>query len=143
MAYSQTNSRNIKIFRDSISKGIRIQQKNKQIKNANARIHRFPGTTSHQLLHYLNVNLDKYKDTVVINFGINDILNSTSNVNGLLSNTKDMMKNCRNVGVKYIFVSGLVYTKRIIIEFLDKVYLKLVNLSKEMQVYFIGNRNIT
>ena len=143
MAYSQTNSRNIKTFRDSISKGIRIQQKNKQIKNANARIHRFPGTTSHQLLCYLNVNLDKYKDTVVINFGINDILNSTSNVNGLLSNTKDMMKNCRNVGVKYIFVSGLVYTNRIIIDFLDKVYLKLVNLSKEMQVYFIGNRNIT
>ena len=40
---SQTSSRNIKIFSDSISKGIRIKQMNKQIKNGNARIHSFPG----------------------------------------------------------------------------------------------------
>ena len=116
---------------------------NKQIKNGNARIHSFLRATSHQLLHYLDVNLDKYKETVVINIGINDLLNSASNSNGLLSNTKDMMKDCRNVAVKYFFVSGLAYTKRIVIEFLDNIHLKLVNLSKDMQVYFIGNRNIT
>ena len=140
---SQTNSRNIKIFSDSIPKGIRIKQMNQQIKNGNARIHSFPGATSHQLLHYLDVNLDKYTDTVVIHIGINDILNSASNVNGLLSNTKHMIKKCRNFGVKYIFISGLVYTKRIITEFLEDVHLKLVNVCKEMQVYFIDNRNIT
>ena len=89
---SQTNSRNIKIFSDSIPKGIRIKQMNQQIKNGNARIHSFPGATSHQLLHYLDVNIDKYTDTVVIHIGINDILNSASNVNGLLSNIKDMIK---------------------------------------------------
>ena len=49
--------------------------------------------------HYLDVNL-----------GINDILNSVSNVNGLLSNVIDIIKKCRNFGVKYIFVSSLVYT---------------------------------
>ena len=53
-----------------------------------------------------------------------------------------MIKKCRNFGVKYIFVSGLVYTKRIITEFLEDVNLKLVNVCKEMQVYFIDNRNI-
>ena len=94
---------------------------NHQIKNGNARIHSFPGATSHQLLHYLDVNLDKYTDTVVNHIGINDILNSASNVNGLLSNIKDMIKKCRNFGVKYIFVSGLVYTKRIITELLEDV----------------------
>ena len=57
---SQTNSRNIKIFSDSIPKGIQIKQMNQQIKNGNARIHSFPGATSHQLLHYLDVNLHKY-----------------------------------------------------------------------------------
>ena len=75
---------------------------NQQIKNGNARIHSFPGATSHQLLHYLDVNLDKYTGTVVIHIGINDILNSASNVNGLLSNIKHMIKKCRNFGVKYI-----------------------------------------
>ena len=105
---------------------------NQQIKNGNARIHSFPGATSHQLLHYLDVNLDKYTDTVVIHIGINDILNSASNVNGLLSNIKDMIKKCRNFGVKYILISGLVYTKRVITEFLEDVHLKLVNVCKEM-----------
>ena len=143
LANSQTNSHNIKIFSDSIPKGIRIKQMNKRIRNGNARIHSFPGATSHQLLHYLDVHLDKYTDTVVIHIGINDILNSASNVNGLLSNIKDMIKKCRNFGVKHIFISGFVYTKRIIIEFLEDVHLKFVNVCKEMQVSFIDNRNIT
>ena len=30
-----------------------------------------------------------------------------------------MIQKCRNFGVKYIFVSGLVYTKRIITEVLE------------------------
>ena len=101
---SQANSGNIKIFSDDIPKGIRIKQMNQQIQNGNARIHSFPGATSHQLLDYLDVNLDKYTDTVVIHIGINDILNSASNVNELLSNIKDMIKKCRNFGVKYIFI---------------------------------------
>ena len=116
---------------------------NQQIRNGNACIHSFPGATSHQLLHYLDVSLDKYTDTVVIHIGINDILNSASSVNVLLSNIKDMIKKCRNFGVKHIFISGLVYTKRIIIEFLENVLLKLVNVCKEMQVSFIDSRNVT
>ena len=66
---------------------------NQQIKNGIARIHSFLGATSHQLLYHLNVNLDKYTDTVVIHIGINDILNLASNVNGLLSKIKNMIKN--------------------------------------------------
>ena len=56
---------------------------------------------------------------------------------------KDMIKKCRNFGVKYTFASGLVYKKRIVTEFLEDIHLKLVNTCKEMQVYFIDNRNIT
>ena len=126
---SQTNSHNIKTFSDRIPKGIRIKQMNQQIRIGNACKHSFPGATSHQLLHYLDVSLDKYTISV-------------SNVNGLLSNIKDMIKKCRNFGVKHIFISGLVYTKRIIIEFLEDVHLKFVNVCKEMQVSFIHNRNI-
>ena len=49
---------------------------NQLIKNGNARIHSFPGANSHPLVHYLDINLDKYTDTVVIHIGIIDILNS-------------------------------------------------------------------
>ena len=58
-------------------------------------------------------------------------------------NIKDMIKKFCHSCVKYIFVSGLVYTKRITTEFLEDVHLKLVNVCKEMHVYFIDNRNIT
>ena len=88
----------------------------------------------------MDVNLDKYTEAVVIPIGINDTLNSASNVDGLLSDIKDIKK-C-NFGVKYIFVSGLVYTKRIITE-LEDVHLKLVNVCKEIQLYFIDNVSIT
>ena len=45
---------------------------NQQIKNGNGRIHSFPGAISHKLLYYLDVNLDKYTEAVVIPIGIND-----------------------------------------------------------------------
>ena len=66
MANSQTNCHKIKIFSVSIPKGIRIKQINQQIKNGNAFIASFSGATSHSLVHYLDVNLNKYTDKVVI-----------------------------------------------------------------------------
>ena len=106
----------------------------------NARIHSFPGATSHQLLHYFDVNLDKHTNIIVTHIEINDIkLNSASNVNELLSSIKDI-KRCLNFGVKYIILSGLVYTKRKITECLEDFHLKLVNVRKEMKV---DKRNIT
>ena len=51
---------------------LRIKQMNQQIKNGNGRIHSFPGAISHKLLYYLDVNLDKYTEAVVIPIGIND-----------------------------------------------------------------------
>ena len=50
---------------------------------------------------------------------------------------KYIIKKSVNFDVKYMFVSGLFYTKRIITEFLEEVHLKSVNVYKEMQVYFI------
>ena len=93
----------------SIPKGIRIKQINQQIKNGNARIHSFPGATSHQLLYYLDVNLDKYTGTVVIHIGITNTLNSASNVNGLLlSNINDIIKKCRNFEILTISSKNVV-----------------------------------
>ena len=99
----KSDVRNIKIFCDSIPKGIRIKELNHRIINGNARLHSFPEATSKQLLHYLDANLNNSRDTVQIHIGINDILNSISNVNRLLLNIKDIAKKCRNFGVKNIF----------------------------------------
>ena len=53
----------------------------------------FPGGSSHQMLHYLDVHLeDREINTVVIHFGINDILrdSSQSSIDGILQNIKNM-----------------------------------------------------
>ena len=115
---------------------------NQQIKNGNARIYSFPGATISSIRHYLDVILDKYADTVVIHIGINYILNSASNVNGLYFQTYKISSKNVVILVLNIFLY-LVYMKRIITEFLEDIHLKLVNVCKEMQVYFIDNRNIT
>ena len=139
---SKSDGRNMKIFYDNIPKGIRIKELNQHINNGNARLHSFPGATSKQLLHYLDVNPDNSTDTVLIHIAINDILNSISNVNRLLLNIKDMVKKCRSFGVKNIFVSGPVYTERIKMEILEDLHKKLVSVCKEIQVHFIDNINI-
>ena len=64
------NSQNIRIFYDSITKGIIMKQFNQFVKTGNARIHSFPGATSRQLLHYLDVNLDSTTDTAILHIGI-------------------------------------------------------------------------
>ena len=61
---------------------------NKALKNGKAKRLSFPGTTSKQLLQYLDINLKMYTpQTVLIHAGINDVLNdkSQSNTENLLS----------------------------------------------------------
>ena len=53
----KSGGRNIKVFCDGIPKGIRIKELKERINNGNARLHSFPGATSEQLLHYLDVTL--------------------------------------------------------------------------------------
>ena len=81
-------SENIRIFSDSIAKGIKIKQFNHFVKTGDARIHSFPGATSRQLLHYVGVNLDSTTDTVILHIGINDLLNDIS-----IDNFINFMKN--------------------------------------------------
>ena len=61
------------------------------LKNSKAKIFHFPGASSHQMLHYLDVQLgDRQINTVAIHVGINDILrdSSQSSIDGLLQNIK-------------------------------------------------------
>ena len=64
------------IFTDSIPKGICINGFNKLIKNRKAKMLIFPGASSRQLLHYMDIHLEGIQvDTVVIHIRVNDLLN--------------------------------------------------------------------
>ena len=140
---SNRDRHNIKIFCDSIPKGMRMKELNKKINCGNAHLYSFPGATPHQLLHYLDVNLDKDTDTVLFHIGINHVLNSVSNVNSLLLNVRNMVKKCRNYGIKHIFVPGLVVTQRLSVGFLEDLQQKLASVCNDIQVHFIDNKNIS
>ena len=92
----KTEQENILIFSDSIPNRIKMYNFNKALKNGKAKHLSFPGTTSKQLLQYLDVNLKMYTpETVLIHAGINDVLNdkSQSNTENLVSNIKYIVAN--------------------------------------------------
>ena len=97
---------------DSIPKGIQIHKFNRLIKNLKAKMLNFPGASSHQLLHYLDVHLkDKSIDTVIIHIGINDLLtnSSRSGMDNLIYHIKKITEKCLMLGVKSVFISGLMF----------------------------------
>ena len=70
------------ILTDSIAKGVHMYESNRFIKNDKATMFNFPGGSSHQMLHYLNVHLEGTQiNTVAIHIGINDILSDSSQSN--------------------------------------------------------------
>ena len=141
---SKPNNQNIKIFSDSIAKGIRIRQLNQFAKSGNARIHSFLGANSKHLLHYLDVNLDNKTDTAILHICVNDLLQDVSldNFNKFMKNLEYIVQKCRSFGVKRGFFSGITYTKRIAWQILDDVHEQLVSLCKRLEIIYIDNRNI-
>ena len=73
----------------------------------------FPGPSSKQMSHHFNMHLeDKSTDTVVLNIGVNDLLNynSQSNVYNLMLNIHKIIEKFKRAEVRNIFVSRLLYT---------------------------------
>ena len=133
------------IFSDSIPSRFKIYNFNKALENGNAKHLSFTGTTSKQLLQYLDVNLKMYTpDTVLIHAEINDILNnkSQSNTENLLGNIKYMVDKCRKFGVKNLLISGLAFTTRVSLEVLEKIHEKLYTFCTSNGLIYIDNRNI-
>lgn len=76
---------------------------NKALKNGKAKHLSLPGTTSKQLLQYVDVNL-KIRNTekVLVHAEMNDVLNdkSKSNTENLLNNIECMVDKFRKFGIK-------------------------------------------
>ena len=57
----------------------------------------FPGTSSGEMLHYIDVHLkEKLIDTAIVHVGVNDLLNGNSQfkINQLIENIKKITQKC-------------------------------------------------
>ena len=106
----------------------------------------FPGATSKEILHYLDVHLtNSSPDAVILHVGVNDLLedNSKSKIENLEKNLRSMVDKCHNYGVKNVFISGLVYTTRIGLPVLERTHEMIVHhLYYKLGVCYVDNRNI-
>ena len=110
-----------------------------------AKLQCFPGATSNQLLHYLDVNLhDNNTESVILHVGVNDVLQdcTETNINSFINNVQEMAKKCRSYNVKNVFISGIVYTERVNVKTLENIYDKMVSLCSKLNLRYIDNRNI-
>ena len=115
---------NIKSFSD-IPRGIRMRDFIKFVRVGKARLQCFPYTTSNQLLHYLDVNLqDNNTESVILHVDINDVLqNSTeTNINSFFNNVREMAEKFRSYNVKNVFISGLVYPERFNVKTFENIH---------------------
>ena len=101
--------------------------------------------------HYIDIHLeDTSIDTVILHVGVNDPLNgnSQSNVDNLMSNIHKTIEKYKRVGVRNIFVSGLVYSTRENLPIIERVHNLISNFCSEQESgkknfanNFIGNLN--
>ena len=142
---NRSSNRDVFIFTDSIAKGIRMHEFNRYVTNGNAKLLSFPGASSHQLLHYIDVHLDEeIPKAVILHIGVNDVLNdhSQSNIDNFIKNISKMVDKCRSVGVTNIFVSVLVYTTKVSVPVLERIHESLVAHCENRNCVYIDNRNI-
>ena len=118
---------------------------NSLLRNRKAQMLNFPRSSSKQMSHYNDIQLeDKSIGTVILHVGVNDLLNgnSQSDVDNLMSNTHKIIEKCKQVGVRNIFVSSLVYTTRVSLPILERVHILISNYCSENACFYIDNRNI-
>ena len=110
-----TKSYNTLIFSDSIPKGIQMYQFNRTLRNRRAKMLKFPGVSSNEILHCIYVHLKgKFIDSVIVHVGVNDLLNGNSQLKRcqLIENIKKITQKCVSFGVKKIYVLVFVFTTK-------------------------------
>ena len=133
------------IFTDSILKGIRIRELNSFIKNGKTKMVSFPGATSKEILHYLDIHLaNSFADVVILHVGVNDLLedNIQSKIENLGKNLRSIVEKCHTYRIKNVFISGLVYTTRIGLPVLEKTHEMIVHLCNKLGLCYVDNQNI-
>ena len=144
-AQPRSSPYNTLIFTDSVPKGIRMYELNLLLRNRKAKMLNFPGSSSKQMLHYIDIHLeDKSTDTVLLHVGLNDLLNNNSqyNADNLMSDIHKIVEKCRRVGVRNTFMSCLVYTTRVSLSILERIHSLISNYCRENVCFYIDDRNV-
>ena len=98
------------IYTDSIPKGISIRELNSVIKIGKTKMVSFPGITSKEILHYLDVHLtNSSADAVILHVGVNDLLedNRQSKIENLGKNFRSKVEKSHTYGIKNVFYSAI------------------------------------
>ena len=94
---------------------------NRALTNGRARFKYFPGATSKELLHYIDVTLEENNfEVTVIHVRVNDLLNSNNSVDKLLKKIYSITEKCKSSGVKNVFISAMVKTTELMISLFRK-----------------------
>ena len=105
----------------------------------------FPGASSNEILHYIDVHLkEKVIDTVFVYVGVNDLLigNSQLKINQLIENINKITQKFVSFRVKKIYVSVLMFTSRVDLSTLERVHILLLNFRGDNGFAYIDNKNI-
>ena len=87
---------------------------NRALTYGRARFKYFSGATSKELLHYIDATLEESNfEVAVIHVGVKDLMNSNNSVEKLLKNIYGMAEKCKSIGVKKVFILGIVKNNRI------------------------------
>ena len=103
---------NVAIFGDSL---VNLSRKtkyniNSSLNNGSARFKYFPGVTSKDMLHYVDITLeDNLFEVAVIRIGINDIVNNKNSLNtdDMLENIENIAQKCKRYGIQKVLISEL------------------------------------
>ena len=133
---------NIRIFSDSIPKGIRFKELNNYIRNGYAKFKVFPGATVSNLSYYAKPTLDEEKpDVVMIHVGINNLLNQPPNqsTDKIVDDIINMGRECVSYGVEKVMISGITECKRIDSDRITNVSRMYNEKCKQENFIFVNN----
>ena len=102
----------------------------------------FPGVTSKEILHYVDVHLtNSSADAVILHVGVNDLVqeNSQSKIENLGKNLRSMVEKSHYCGIKNLFISGLVYTIRIGLPAFERTHEIIVHLCHKLGICYVEN----
>ena len=94
----------------------------------------FPAATSKEVLdiHLTNLSADTAKLHVRVIFFLED--NSHSKVENIRKNLKAMVEKCHTYGITNVFISGLLYTTRISLPFLERTHEMIEHLCNKLDI---------
>ena len=119
---------------------------NRSLNNGSERFKYFPGSTSKDLLHYVDTTLqDNLFEVAVIHIGTNDIVNNKKNLNTdhMLENIKNIARKCKRYGIQKILISGLLTTNRLAEYLIEEVNGLIKNMCNIEEYCYVNNDNIT